>query len=732
MSAREAAAQNWLAEGRRLLASGKINQARTLFKKALDTVPTYQAAFLVALTYAQQDNTKLASNFFRRATELDPTIAEGYYNLGYSYQVLKVFPSASVAYQEAVRLKPDYHIALHNLGVVHRELGEFDKALACLEKAIEIKPDSIESYYNLGYALLKLERHEEALDALSTVLKHVPNHVKALNNRGLVNMALHRNHDATADFCSAIALDPEDIELRLNKARHAGAINNAELAVSAYRDVLELDKDHEEGLLNLGFNLEKMNNYFESSIIFERLFKKAPNIDFLAGYLHSSRMHYCNWKNYQEAGQRILERVEKGDRAMVPHSVTLLPSTRRQQQQAAEVWSKRIAIAYPTITEQRYRKRRDGKIRVGYFSSDFHGHPVSVLLAPVFELHDREQFEIYAFSMGNATRDAMRLRIEAGVDHFINIRELSDKEVVQRAFEEDLDIAIDLTGFTAGHRVHLYSMGLAPVQISYLGYSATLGAEFMDYIIADPILIPLDHDCDYTEKVIRLPHCYMPADVNREIDPQPMSRAQYGLPEDVPVFCGFNNVYKICPPQFDLWMQILTAAPTSVLWLSSAGDEAKKNLRNEASIRGVDPSRLVFANREERLATHLARHTLADVFLDTLPHNAHATTNDALLAGLPVLTRLGEGFAARVAGSLVTAAGMHDMIMPDAETYVRRAIEIATTPGLSAQLKARLAQNRQTSPLFDLKAYTRDLEKGFLHIHERRLQGLLPAAFDVR
>jgi predicted O-linked N-acetylglucosamine transferase (SPINDLY family) len=426
-----------------------------------------------------------------------------------------------------------------------------------------------------------------------------------------------------------------------------------------------------------------------------------------------------------------MARVENGEPVMVPHSVILLPSTRHHQKQAAEFWvNSHFGHIKPKPFAGRI-DRKDQRIRIAYFSADFHSHPVSVLAARLLELHNRKEFEVFVFSLGAPTRDPMRMRIESGVDHFINVREMTDIEIVDRARAEGIDIAIDMSGYTADNRTAIFAMRVAPIQVNYLGYSATMGAEFIDYIIGDPVLIPPDHDVDYSEKVVRLPDTYMPSDSTREISMRSMTRSEYGLPENGFVYCVFNNPYKITPPQFDLWMQILKSVTGSVLWFSPAAPKAVDNLRSEACKRGVDPDRLIFSRREDKLSDHLARKSLADLFLDTLPHNAHATANDALWAGLPILTRLGEGFAGRVAGSLVSAVGMPDMIMPDAESYVRRAIEIATTPGLSHTLKERLSINKKNAPLFNSERYTQNLEKAYHQMHQRSLKGLPPIAIEV-
>jgi predicted O-linked N-acetylglucosamine transferase (SPINDLY family) len=579
--------------------------------------------------------------------------------------------------------------------------------------------------------LLKLDRFDEAIVSLDKALKHSPNHVKALNNRGLAHMAQQHWRDALEDFNKAIALDPEDPELYFNKGQAAWKHKALQIAELSFAQAIKLDPKHAEAWVHRAFCLDYIKRNEEATVCFQRYMRLRPDAPFLHGYLHSSRMHLCDWSDYEESAASAMKKVEKGEPVMVPHSITLLPSKRQHQKQAAEFWVKsHFGNIKPKPFAESFN-RKDEKIRVAYFSADFHNHPVTILSSRLLELHNRKDFEIFAFSLGAPTRDPMRLRIESGVDHFINIRELTDMEVVDLAREKGIDIAVDMSGYTMDNRTGIFAMRAAPVQINYLGYSATMGADFIDYIIGDPVLIPPSHDVEYSEKVARLPDTYMPSDPTREVSTRHVTRAEYGLPDNGFVFCAFNNPYKIAPPQYDLWMQILLGVPGSVLWLSPTSGKAAENLRREARQRGVDPERIIFSNRENNLADHIARKGLADLFLDSLPHNAHATANDALWAGLPILTRLGEGFAGRVAGSLVSAVGMPDMIVADGDEYVRRAIEIATTPGLAAQLKARLAENKKTAPLFNAERYTSALEKAYVHMVERSRQGLPPESFDV-
>jgi predicted O-linked N-acetylglucosamine transferase (SPINDLY family) len=710
---------------------GRSVQARAFYKKALDADPhNYDAAFLTAITYAQQDNLKMASGFFRRATEIDPKIAEGHFNLGYALQLLKNYDGAAEAYRAALSLRPDYHKAWHNLGVVHEALGEFEDALVSFERALALQPDAAETYYDYGSVLMQLGRNEEALVKLDRAIELVPNHVKALNNRGLIYIALQRYREAMESYDLAIAIEPENADLHYHKGLAAFDGKSMQRAADAFTTAVRLKPDIVGAWLKLGFSLDVMKRSDEALAAFERVRKLSPGMAFVDGYIQSARLSMCDWSSYEQNVCRILEGITSCRATISPHAALLLPSTRHQRLKAAEIW-RNIEVGEAQSAPPVRSAAESKRIKVAYFSPDYHMHPVAMLTARMFELHDRSRFEIYAFSIGSPSRDPMRLRIEAGVDHFINARELVDIEIVEKARAEGIDIAVNMTGYTADGRPRIFAKRVAPIQINYLGFSGTMGADFMDYIIGDPVLIPPEHALGYTEKIIRLPDCYMPSDPTREISDRRVTRAEYGLPEQGFVFCAFNNPNKLCPPQFDVWMRILAVVPGSVLWLSPAPTKTADNLRREAQKRSIDPARLIFANREDRWADHLARHRLADLFLDTLPHNAHATANDALWAGLPVLTRLGEGYAGRVAGSLVKAVGMSDLIAGDEDEYQRLAIEIALTPGKSHELKERLARLRETSSLFDCARYTRNIERAYEAAMARAAAGLVPDHIDL-
>ena len=718
-------------EARWLLDTGKLTKARALLKDILQANPRdFDAAFLLAITYAQQDNLKMATSAFRRATEIDPAAVEGHYNLAYALQMQKEWTGALESYDRAIALEPDYHQALHNRGVVLEDLDRFDEALASFDAALAARPDAPETLYNRGSVLMKLTRFDESRKDLDRAIELDPNHMKAFSNRGLLNLAQQHRMDALDDFSRAVALDPADAESHYNRGVAAAALKRNDLALTSFREVIRLKPDHVRAWSNQGGILENMRRYEEAIVCFERTRKLAPQTIYLDGQILSSRLHMCDWKDYEPLVARLLDKTSRDDFGLGPFPSLLVHSTRRQQKQAAAAW---VAQHIGKVeTKPLPADRQPGeRIRVAYVSADFHLHPVALLTARMLELHDRSRFEIFAMSIGDPAVDRMRKRIEKAVEHFINIRDLDDDKIVALMREHGIDIAIDMTGYTANARVRIFAHRSAPVQVNYLGYSASMAVDFIDYIIGDPVLIPPDHAADYSEKIARLPDCYMPSDPTRAIATRAFSRADYGLPEHGFVFCAFNNQNKITPDQFSIWMRILKAVEGSVLWLSANHPKAVENLKREAVNRGIAASRLIFAKREDDIADHLGRHQLAGLFLDTLHYNAHATCNDALWAGLPVLTRLGEGYAARVAGSLVTNVGMADMIAADAADYEARAIKIATVPGLAAELKARLAANLPTAPLFNVERYTRSIEAAFTVMHERRMAGLEPDHIDV-
>jgi predicted O-linked N-acetylglucosamine transferase (SPINDLY family) len=387
---------------------------------------------------------------------------------------------------------------------------------------------------------------------------------------------------------------------------------------------------------------------------------------------------------------------------------------------------------YPqkTLPPKARPSKRPKRIRIGYFSSDFKEHPVAYLIAKALEQHNRDQFEVFGYSIYGDKKSEMRQRLEKSFDSFADVQSMSDRDIALQARQDEIDIAVDLNGFTQYARTGIFAYRAAPIQINYLGYPGTMGSNFMDYIVADKFLIPGEKLKYFNEKPLYLPNTYMPTDDSRELSQKPMNRSDMGLPDDAFVFCCFNNNYKISPTEFDIWMRSLTKVENSVLWLRNSNQISNINMKNEAQKRNVDPSRLVFADKVP-MDEHLARHRLADLFVDTFAFNAHTTATEALWAGLPVVTKMGQGFSARVAGSLLNAVGLPELVTETEKDYEALILELATNSKKLAEIKDKLATNRLTQPLFNTELYTKHLEQGYQEAYQNYFDGKMPQTIIV-
>jgi len=456
----------------------------------------------------------------------------------------------------------------------------------------------------------------------------------------------------------------------------------------------------------------------EALTSYDRAIEIKPDYEYLFGTTLHTKMKMCDWQDFEVNIENLLLRIGEGKKSSSCLPVLAFTDSLSTQFKTSETWIKDKHPFNPSLgLIPKYEHKN--KIRIGYYSADFRDHPVSTLVAELFELHDRSKFEVIAFYSGPADSSEMHKRVACAFDKFIDIRLTSDRDVAQISRDMHIDIAIDLTGLTQHARAGVFSFRAAPIQINYLGYSATMGVEYYDYIIADKVVIPEDKQKNYVEKIIYLPNCYLPHDSGQKISSQIFSKQECGLPLDSFVFCCFNAAYKLNPIIFDSWMRILKLSGSSVLWLSSHNNSAMANLRMEAEKRGINSSRLIFAQRTKLIEEHLARHSLAGLFLDTLPYNAHTTTLDALWAGLPVLTCMGESFASRAAASALNAIELPELITTTQEQYEATAIELATNPVKLKAIKDKLARNRLTTALFDTPRFTKHIEDAYTQMYER-------------
>lgn len=635
----------------------------------------------------------------------------------------------ALAAYDAVLARAPLHVPARNgrAGVL-RLLGRHDDALAAWEALVQTTPGLPQVHHNIGSAYFTLGRHADAVAAYDRALALVPDHRQALHNRVAALSQLARFEEALATCDRLLALDPEYAEAHHNRGSVLSSLHRFTEAAAAYDAALARKPDFVSSLQNRASVLAYLGRHDEAARDFAQVLALDPEFPWVQGALLASQLHCCDWRDYETATAALEAAALAGRRASDPLPMVMTTSSPAAQLAAARTYAEeRFAAIRPLPPGDR---PAHGRIRVAYLSADLHDHATAHLMSGVFERHDRARFETFALSFGPATDDPVQRRLRAAFEHFIDVRPATDAEIAQRLRDLGIDIAVDLKGYTFDARPAIFAYRAAPIQVNYLGYPGTMGAACFDYLVADATVIPPAAHAWYSERVATLPGSYQPNDDRREIAAAIPTRAAAGLPPAGFVFCSFNSNYKITPPVFAVWMRLLAAVPESVLWLLEGNALAPDNLRREAATRGVDPARLVFAPRLPA-AEHLARHRLADLFLDTLPVNAHTTASDALWAGVPVVTCTGEAFAGRVAASLLRAAGLADLVTDSLAAYEAVALDLARDPVRLAGVRERLAAGRTTCALFDTARSCRHLEAAYATMWERHLRGEPPAAFAV-
>jgi predicted O-linked N-acetylglucosamine transferase (SPINDLY family) len=632
-------------------------------------------------------------------------------------------------YESILSTHPTHFATLNLLGSLLRACGDPAGALATIDRAIAVDASSAGSHNNRGNALQDLRRHEEALASFEQALRLDPKLPEACNGRGNALRALRRLDEAMASYEQAKRLRPAYPEAECNRGNVLLDLRRYAEAIECYDRAIAGKPDLAEAHHNRGNALQALGRFEEAARSYAGALQVRPDYEFARGLWLHAKMLVCDWTGLAGSLGETAVRIAHDERVSPMLPVLSLFDSPQLHRLAARRWTRTHHPGSDALGPLRAREPSE-RIRIGYFSADFRNHPVSYLTAGLFEAHDRHRFEVYGFSYGPGEQDAMRRRISAGFDRFVDVTRDSDLAVARLAREMGLDIAIDLGGYTQDARVGIFSFRAAPVQVGLLGYPGTLGAPFMDYIVGDEVVIPPASRELYDEKVAWLPW-FQPNDAAREVSDRAFSRAQAGLPEDAFVFCCFNTHYKITPQTFDGWMRILKAVPGSVLWLREHTPAGTANLRREAERRGVSPRRLHFAALLPDVADHLARQRLADLFLDTSPYNAHTTASDALWVGLPVLTCIGRSYAGRVGASLLTAAGLPELVTRSQAEYEAAAIALAGDRERLAALRERVTAARTLAPLFDTVRYTRNLESAFEAMHARWRAGLPPEHLRV-
>lgn len=668
---------------------GDLGKAESLYREVLAAAPRcYDALHLLGVAVGARGAHAEALDWIRRAIDADAAQRPARFSLARTLIDAQDAAGADAASKTLIALDPANADAWLLRGNALQLAADHEAAVESFERALTLRANLPAALNNQGHSLRLLRRTERALAAFDRALELQPGYAMALNNRGLALLDMRLIAQAIECFDAALAAVPEFCEARSNR----------------------------------GTALLEQKRFAEAARDFARLAQEAPNLGGVWGNLLWARRNYCDWADQDELGSQIIAAVQSGAFADTPLAFLCTSDSPQAQLICARTFTQ---LRYPprtlppsTLPTHNLPTRArpaaaTDRIRVAYLSGDFGAHAVSSLLAGVIECHDAERYETVALAWGRHDDGEMRRRLERVFGRFIDVTHQSDLEIATLLRESAIDIAVDLMGHTCGQRTGIFAYRAAPIQVNFLGFPGTSGASYMDYLIADAVAIPIGEEQAYSERVIRLPHCFLPTDDRRVVSRGSPTRAQVGLPVDGFVFCAFNNPVKIAPPVFSIWMQLLREVPGSVLWLRADVREAQKNLLREAIARDVDPERLVFAPALEAAQAHLARYRLADLFLDTLPYNAHATACDALWAGLPVLTCRGGSFAGRVGASLLGALGMPELVTDNLDDYARTALELARDPQRMGKIRIRLEEQRRQSPAFDTARYCRNLEAAY-------------------
>ena len=730
---------------------GDFEKAQKLYKEILRVFPQNKKAQqgLAALNKPPRSNVSLGPpqaainqliNFYNQGlleivSEKANTLAKQYpgafmiWNiLGAANKGLGRVQAAAAAFKKATSLNPTYAEGFSNLGVTLQDQGKLDEALSSFEKALSLRPNYAEAHNNMGITLKAMGKLDEALSSFEKALSLRPNYTEAFNNMGITLKDMRRFNDAIACFKKALSLKPDYAEAFNNMSIVLKDQSKLDEAIKACSTALDIKPTYAEAHGNLGVSLQEQGKLEEAIKAYSKALSFKSDLAEARAQKLYLQAQICDWDELKGELARLVDLGIQGGEAP-PFSFFALEDNPYRQRLRAENFARKRFLK-TNVNQFVVPDQKAKRLRIGYFSADFNEHPVSYLLAKVIETHDRDSFEVYGYAIGKAKDDQLKRRLVKSFDVFREVQSLSDYEVALLAKQDGLDIAIDLMGYTQHSRAGIFSSRAAPVQINYLGFPGTLGADFMDYIIVDENLMPREKQKYYVEKPIYLPHQYMPTDNTRQISSKPITRADEGLPEHGFVFCCFNNNYKISPREFDIWMRLLRSVEGSVLWLRKSNNWSIENFCKEAKKRGIDESRLVFADKLP-MDEHLARHKLADVFLDTFAFNAHTTATEALWAGLPVVTKLGEGFAARVSGSLLSAIGLPELITNNEAEYEKLAFELATNPEKLSSLKYQLAINRSSKALFNTELYTKHLEDGYQRAYQLYFEGNKPKAIHV-
>lgn len=708
--------------------NGRVQEAIEAFNMALSLNPDYFEAYLnLGSMLHEHDRFAEAISAYNKALSLQPDDPEVYIYMANSLKEQGKLDEAIEFYQKTISLEPSYIDAHNNMGVALSEQGKLDDAILAYKKALSMAPDYADAYINLSIALKSQGFLDDAVKACKQALSIRPDDADAYNNMGNVLKDQGKLEEALKVYDKALLLKPDYAQVYVNIGAARMQLDQLGLAIEAFNKAISIHP-YAEAYNNLGAALLKQDKLDEAIKACNKALSIKPDF----AMARSQKLHLlaqiCDWQSIAEDDYGV-EKLGVTQKCIQPFSLLSLEDSPERHHARSVVYTREM-FPQKTFALPKKPDQKPQRLRIGYFSSDFKDHPVTYLISNVVESHNREQFEVFGYSLCEPEMQTMGERLAKSVDTFRDVHTLHDAEIAKISHEDKIDIAIDLTGYTQNSRSGVFSYGLAPIQINYLGYPGSMGANFMDYIIADHNLIPEEYQQYYSEKPIYLPHHYQAQNDQLRIAPETPSRASLGLPEKGFVFCALNSTYKITAREFDIWMRLLRNVDGSVLWLLKSNQWAEANLLKEAFSRGVDAERLIFAEN----VTHdkyLAQFRQADLYLDTFNYNAGATASHALWAGLPVLTKQGKSYTARMASSLLKSIGLPELCTLSELEYETLALELAQNPEQLETINQKLSINRSTMPLFNTKLFTKHLENGYQQAYQRYFDGAQPAPIVV-
>lgn len=703
---------------------GNFSEATKAYEEALKINPKNPDAYLrLGGLYVAMGNKMAALNPLNQALQLNPGCSEAYNLLGVVYADLGQIEQAKQAYKESIRLSPGFAAPNNNLGNIYKTLGRFDEALACYENAIRLNPKSSDAMNNKGMVLLTLKKHDEAIRAFDQAISVKNGFYHGFNNKALAYRELKNFEEALYALTAALNIKPDYIEALNNRASLLSDLKRYPEALADFSRLIELAPKYANAHFNLANTYAKVFEYEKALVHYKKVIALEPAYKGALGKVFYTQLFLSNWDGLDAYRDLAKKLIMQGEPVAGPFELQALLDDPVILKQCAINYAKLRCPAGAVDYQISPQALPSNRIRVGYFSSDFNNHPVSHLVIGMLRQHDRSQFEIFAYQLGDKS-DAWTDRVKEASDSYIDCTRMSDVQVANLARQHGLDIAVDLNGFTANCRTGIFHQRAAPIQASYIGFLGTMGAGFMDYIIADLRIIPESSRADYTEKVIYLPS-FQCNESNFELTDFKITRQECGLPEDAIVLCSFNNNFKINPVIFKVWLNVLKAVPNVVLWLYVNNKDARKYLLSTAQALGVPDERIVFAEKMEYYK-HFARQKLADLMLDSYPYGAGATASTALRAGLPMITLEGNSYPSRMGASLLGTLGLDELIAGNLEEYQSKIIALASSPEVLGEIRIKLAKAITKSQIFDESKFVRHLEAGYKMVVDRLHQELLP------